>query len=283
MKTDLTKLNAVALLRHILKQPSTIGLIFALTAVGATVYSFNWPFGTKLHTDEDRSEFYIRILDADKNGPLAGASIRGCGSTNVMTDAFGVGKLKLGQKNYPCDLEVVTTGYGAARLRLQAQRSDPNMTVVLSPLSPPEPYVEIVRSGPRPSGLGAEYSPWYELRSPPPKEGFIIDMERTHYSLSGDRRCNEWSECQLRQESPESVLFLFRMQGHSEWFPPHQAASEGVLRVQYKPSDQSGTVWVDTDLGVYHRLGSKYYGKTKDGRFMLESDAIKAGYHPGDQ
>ena len=227
---------------QILKQPSLIGLFAALLAawLSVQVHWFKWSSEPTANIDDGRSALYVKTLDADKNGPLAGASIRGCGSTNVVTDGFGVAKLKLKETAYPCDVDVVSDGYRTIQLHLQAPRSDPNMTVILSPISHPDPYVEIVRSGPRPSGLGGEFSPWYELRSPPPKVGYVIDMEKTQYSLSGDRRCNEWSECQLRQESPESVVFLFRMQGHSEWFPPRQAISEGVLRVQYKPSDQSG-------------------------------------------
>jgi hypothetical protein len=38
-----------------------------------------------------------------------------------------------------------------------------------------------------------------------------------------------------------------------------------------------GKVWVNTDTGVYHKAG-KWYGATKQGKFMTEQDAIKAGY-----
>ena len=36
-------------------------------------------------------------------------------------------------------------------------------------------------------------------------------------------------------------------------------------------------VWVNTASGVYHKSG-RWYGKTKEGKFMTEADAIKAGY-----
>jgi hypothetical protein len=40
----------------------------------------------------------------------------------------------------------------------------------------------------------------------------------------------------------------------------------------------TGKVWVNTDTGVYHKSG-RWYGKTKQGKFMSEDDAKKAGYH----
>jgi len=39
-----------------------------------------------------------------------------------------------------------------------------------------------------------------------------------------------------------------------------------------------GMVWVNLDTKVFHREGDRYYGKTKNGKFMTEADALKAGY-----
>jgi hypothetical protein len=42
-------------------------------------------------------------------------------------------------------------------------------------------------------------------------------------------------------------------------------------------------VWVNTDSGIYHKQGSRYYGKTKQGKYMSETDAIKAGYRASEK
>jgi competence protein ComEA len=39
-----------------------------------------------------------------------------------------------------------------------------------------------------------------------------------------------------------------------------------------------GMVWVNTGTGVYHYEGDHWYGNTKQGKFMTEAEAIKAGY-----
>lgn len=39
----------------------------------------------------------------------------------------------------------------------------------------------------------------------------------------------------------------------------------------------SGKVWVNLDTGIYHK-GGRWYGKTKNGKFMSVDEANKAGY-----
>jgi hypothetical protein len=58
---------------------------------------------------------------------------------------------------------------------------------------------------------------------------------------------------------------------HSE---PVNNASDADLSA----AKASGKVWVNTSSGTYHK-GGRYYGKTKQGKFMTEDEAKKAGYH----
>lgn len=46
------------------------------------------------------------------------------------------------------------------------------------------------------------------------------------------------------------------------------------------PVASDADVWVNTRSGTYWAPGTKWYGRTKEGRYMSESDAIAAGYHP---
>ena len=58
------------------------------------------------------------------------------------------------------------------------------------------------------------------------------------------------------------------------------ATAPTPAKPQTPPAKTTGMVWVNTDTGVYHKEGSRWYGKTKHGKYMLETDAVKAGYKP---
>ncbi|MDB6058474.1 MAG: hypothetical protein JWO95_2318 [Verrucomicrobiales bacterium] len=45
----------------------------------------------------------------------------------------------------------------------------------------------------------------------------------------------------------------------------------------------SGKVWVNTDSKIYHRLGDRWYGNTKEGKYMTLKEAEAAGYHESKQ
>ncbi len=54
------------------------------------------------------------------------------------------------------------------------------------------------------------------------------------------------------------------------------AKSTGTDVAQAPP--RKGIVWVNTDSGIYHYEGDRWYGKTKEGKYMSEADAKAAGY-----
>jgi hypothetical protein len=76
--------------------------------------------------------------------------------------------------------------------------------------------------------------------------------------------------------------------------PGTSARSRGTIHAHVRPADpgrrrsssapepglKSGKVWVNTRSGVYWRVGSKYYGKTREGAYMPEDEAVRRGYHP---
>lgn len=63
----------------------------------------------------------------------------------------------------------------------------------------------------------------------------------------------------------------------SKTAPPPTAKTSPAPASQGTPGP--GNVWVNLDSGVYHYTNSRYYGKTKNGKYMSEADAISSGYH----
>ena len=51
-------------------------------------------------------------------------------------------------------------------------------------------------------------------------------------------------------------------------------------KVEAKTPPQKGMVWVNTGSPdkIYHTEGSRWYGNTKEGKWMTEADAKKEGY-----
>ena len=65
--------------------------------------------------------------------------------------------------------------------------------------------------------------------------------------------------------------------------PKAQGSSDTESEVAPRTAPAAGMVWVNTATKVYHYEGDRWYGKTKEGKFMTEADAIKAGYRASKQ
>ena len=71
---------------------------------------------------------------------------------------------------------------------------------------------------------------------------------------------------------PETAKTKTRATGSAQ-----RAAAATASDAEIAAAKSSGKVWVNTETGVYHK-GGRWYGATKQGKFMTESDAVKAGY-----
>ena len=56
--------------------------------------------------------------------------------------------------------------------------------------------------------------------------------------------------------------------------------TETVAKTAPAPGGGTGKVWVNTDSHIYHKEGSRFYGRTKQGKYMSEADAMKEGDKP---
>ena len=59
---------------------------------------------------------------------------------------------------------------------------------------------------------------------------------------------------------------------------PNAKVSSGDADVS--AANPSVTVWVNTKSGVYHCPNTRWYGNTKNGKYMTQSEAQSKGYRP---
>ncbi len=63
-----------------------------------------------------------------------------------------------------------------------------------------------------------------------------------------------------------------------ETAPGSGATTTPASQMTQAPGGGHGMVWVNLPTRIYHREGDRWYGKTKNGKYMTEADAIQQGY-----
>jgi hypothetical protein len=83
----------------------------------------------------------------------------------------------------------------------------------------------------------------------------------------------------VREARPMAVLTGDRPCGLDVEQPAIAFMSHFVLN-SVPPASHANEVWVNTRSGKYWKPGSRFYGKTKEGEFMSELEALDRGYSP---
>ena len=101
---------------------------------------------------------------------------------------------------------------------------------------------------------------------------------RAQQSQSGDQPDNSKSASNKPSAGASSSTADKAGSSTSATTPKPAAPPKPAAQKRTPPANSNGTVWVNTDSGLYHKPGTRWYGKTKHGKYMTEADAQKAGY-----
>ncbi|HWX54879.1 MAG TPA: hypothetical protein VN176_09855 [Verrucomicrobiae bacterium] len=59
-----------------------------------------------------------------------------------------------------------------------------------------------------------------------------------------------------------------------------QSVAPQAVALPFNQGNPDVKVWVNTDSGVYHCPGTRWYGVTRHGVYMTQAEAQKKGYRP---
>ena len=85
--------------------------------------------------------------------------------------------------------------------------------------------------------------------------------------------------------SAVAALFLLLLGGlyaRQVWLARHaiEAAWRSKVAKPAAAENPAASVWVNTNSGIYHCPGTRWYGKTEAGEYMTQKQAREKGYHP---
>jgi hypothetical protein len=101
-----------------------------------------------------------------------------------------------------------------------------------------------------------------------PQPGFNADVSQ------GDPMLKRFTAAALVALIGTVATPALAKQGHGSDKPSKPAVTSPQAQKPPKP----GLVWVNTGTGVYHREGSRHYGKTSKGEWMTEAEAKAKGH-----
>ena len=109
------------------------------------------------------------------------------------------------------------------------------------------------------------------------KDGTYSSASSKRGACAGHKGVKDWYEAEAAT-GPKTLGGTPPSTAHT---PPAATPSPMTAGKQAPPSAPmaggNGKVWVNTASKVYHCEGTRYYGKTKAGSYMSESDAVAAG------
>ncbi len=234
-----------------------------------------------------------RVADANTAAALPGAQvILQTGASPPVTtysNSLGLYTLQVREMKKPSEavVTVISQGYRRGVQPLPAPEKGNQLDFLLYPevvqvVRAPEPGKKV--SDDVPSGIGSNWSGWYTLCTdtlPPDK----VIGSTVRFRLEGDRQCGAWAECREAKRTPQAVCWEFRLQGHSEWFPPRPAYSRGILEfsIETTPSNQAsivgkGLVYIQVSSAGLRSVGAKLRDELQSAGYT----APGVEYVPGD-
>ena len=116
------------------------------------------------------------------------------------------------------------------------------------------------------------------------KDGTFSTAAKKAGACSGHKGVDTWFAAPANQPGPPAPAApsASRTAG-AKTAAPMPSSNPSAPVAAARPQAQGGgpgMVWVNTSSKVYHCQGTQYYGTTKQGKYLSESDAVAMGARP---